>query len=96
MTETAQQSVAELTWDEPQAWLAAQASRRLAAGLHRQLRPRSADSTVLDLASNDYLGLCRDPRLARAAANAADRWGAGASGSRLVTGSTVLHAELED
>lgn len=51
---------------------------------------------MLDLASNDYLGLCRDPRLARAAAGAADRWGAGASGSRLVTGSTTLHAELED
>jgi 8-amino-7-oxononanoate synthase len=81
---------------ETQAWLAAQAEQRAAAGLHRQLRPRSADSMVLDLASNDYLGLCRDPRLAQAAAAAADRWGAGASGSRLVTGSTTLHAELED
>lgn len=83
-------------WLDPQVWLAARAGQRAAAGLHRQLRPRPADSTVLDLASNDYLGLCRDSRLIRAAAEAADRWGAGASGSRLVTGSTTLHAELED
>jgi 8-amino-7-oxononanoate synthase len=80
---------------DPQAWLVAVAGERAAAGLHRQLRPRPANSTVLDLASNDYLGLCRDPRLARAAAVAADEWGAGSSGSRLVTGSTALHAELE-
>lgn len=80
---------------DPQAWLAGAAAGRAAAGLRRQLRPRQADSTVLDLASNDYLGLCRDPRLSRAAARAADEWGAGASGSRLVTGSTALHAELE-
>jgi 8-amino-7-oxononanoate synthase len=102
VTETAQQSMAELApvdppaWPDPQVWLTVQAERRAAAGLHRHLRPRTADSTVLDLASNDYLGLCRDPRLIRAAAEAADRWGVGASGSRLVTGSTTLHAELED
>lgn len=51
---------------------------------------------MLDLASNDYLGLARDPRVAAAAARAALRWGAGSTGSRLVTGSTRLHHELED
>ncbi|HJQ01475.1 MAG TPA: aminotransferase class I/II-fold pyridoxal phosphate-dependent enzyme [Jatrophihabitans sp.] len=80
---------------DPQAWLAATAAERAAAGLRRRLSHRQPDSSVLDLASNDYLGLCRDPRLSRAAARAADEWGAGASGSRLVTGSTALHAELE-
>ncbi len=50
---------------------------------------------MLDLASNDYLGLTRDPRVTKAAADAALRWGAGATGSRLVTGTTELHAELE-
>jgi 8-amino-7-oxononanoate synthase len=103
VTETAHRTVADQqsraaapAWLDPRAWLAVQAERRAAAGLHRQLRPRPADTTVLDLASNDYLGLCRDPRLIRAAAEAADRWGAGSSGSRLVTGSTTLHADLED
>ncbi|MGK5630925.1 8-amino-7-oxononanoate synthase [Streptomyces sp. URMC 123] len=65
------------------------------AGLVRTLRPRPADSALLDLASNDYLGLARHPEVTGAAADAARRWGAGATGSRLVTGSTELHAELE-
>jgi 8-amino-7-oxononanoate synthase len=68
---------------------------RDAAGLRRVLRPRPADEDVLDLASNDYLGLSRDPRVVAAAARAAREWGAGSTGSRLVTGTTGLHAELE-
>lgn len=64
-------------------------------GLRRRLAPRAADDDVLDLASNDYLGLARDPRVVAAAVEAAQRWGGGSTGSRLVTGSTVLHAELE-
>ncbi len=50
---------------------------------------------LVDLASNDYLGLGEDERLAEAAAGAARVWGTGATGSRLVTGTTELHAELE-
>ncbi|MDF5756497.1 8-amino-7-oxononanoate synthase [Spongiactinospora sp. TRM90649] len=73
------------------------AATRAAAGLTRALRPRTPDDDgLLDLASNDYLGLARDPRLARAAAEAAATWGTGSTGSRLVTGSTTLHAELEE
>ena len=68
---------------------------RDAAGLRRALRPRAADDAVLDLAGNDYLGLARDPRVTAAAADAARRWGAGSTGSRLVTGTTELHAALE-
>jgi 8-amino-7-oxononanoate synthase len=66
-----------------------------AAGLRRRLRPRGAQDGVLDLASNDYLGLARDPRVGAAAAEAARVWGGGSTGSRLVTGTTELHAELE-
>jgi len=65
------------------------------AGLRRVLRPRPSEEQVLDLAGNDYLGLTRDPRVIEAAAHAARTWGAGSTGSRLVTGSTELHAELE-
>ena len=71
------------------------ATARAAAGLRRELRPRAADDDLLDLASNDYLGLARDPRVTSAAAQAALRWGAGSTGSRLVTGSTDLHTRLE-
>ncbi|MGP3923379.1 8-amino-7-oxononanoate synthase [Streptomyces sp. 8N616] len=80
---------------DPFAWIDEQAQARRSAGLVRTLRPRPADSPLLDLASNDYLGLSRHPEVTGAAADAALRWGAGATGSRLVTGSTELHAELE-
>lgn len=73
------------------------ADLRAAAGLTRTLRPRGPDfDGLLDLASNDYLGLCRDPRLTEAAVAATREWGTGATGSRLVTGSTRLHHELEE
>ncbi|GAA2740580.1 8-amino-7-oxononanoate synthase [Kitasatospora cinereorecta] len=77
-------------------WLDEAADLRAAAGLTRTLRSRPADDPVLDLASNDYLGLVHHPAVTRAAADAALRWGGGATGSRLVTGTTALHTELED
>ncbi|MFC9244654.1 8-amino-7-oxononanoate synthase [Streptomyces sp. NPDC057136] len=76
-------------------WIDDEARRRAAAGLVRTLRPRPAETELLDLASNDYLGLTRHPEVTAAAAEAAHRWGAGATGSRLVTGTTALHAALE-
>jgi 8-amino-7-oxononanoate synthase len=79
----------------PFAWLAEQDAVRRRAGLRRRLRPRGADSALLDLAGNDYLGLTRHPEVTRAGSEACLRWGAGSTGSRLVTGSTALHAELE-
>ncbi len=60
------------------------------------LRPRPAFELVIDLASNDYLGLARDPRVVQGAVDAARIWGTGSTGSRLVTGSTELHAQLEE
>ncbi|MFD4686898.1 aminotransferase class I/II-fold pyridoxal phosphate-dependent enzyme, partial [Streptomyces sp. NPDC058461] len=76
-------------------WIDEQAQVRRRAGLVRTLRPRPADSPLLDLAGNDYLGLTRHPEVTEGAARAARAWGGGATGSRLVTGSTALHAELE-
>ncbi|MDQ3900667.1 MAG: aminotransferase class I/II-fold pyridoxal phosphate-dependent enzyme, partial [Actinomycetota bacterium] len=77
-------------------WLNDAAAIRRIAGLRRVLRPRSALEPVIDLASNDYLGLSRDPRVIDGAVRATRAWGAGSTGSRLVTGSTELHAELEE
>ena len=80
---------------DPLGWLDARAAERVAAGLRRRLQPRAAGEDVLDLAGNDYLGLSRHPEVTEAAAAAAKEWGAGSTGSRLVTGSTTLHARLE-
>jgi 8-amino-7-oxononanoate synthase len=77
-------------------WLADEAAARRIAGLRRVLRPRTALDPLIDLASNDYLGLARDPRVVQGAVQAARIWGTGSTGSRLITGSTELHARLED
>uniref|UniRef100_A0A7V4G9N9 8-amino-7-ketopelargonate synthase n=1 Tax=Desulfobacca acetoxidans TaxID=60893 RepID=A0A7V4G9N9_9BACT len=50
---------------------------------------------LLNLSSNDYLGLAQDPRLVAAAQEAAARWGVGAGASRLVSGHLALHEDLE-
>ncbi|HET6296142.1 MAG TPA: 8-amino-7-oxononanoate synthase [Kribbella sp.] len=76
-------------------WLAPKAAALESRGLTRRLRPRPADEVLIDLAGNDYLGLARDPRVVEAVVDAVREWGAGATASRLVTGTTTLHAELE-
>lgn len=87
--------------NDPFRWVDEHAAQRVAAGLRRQVRPRVASDdsagahAVLDLAGNDYLGLSRHPDVVEAVARAAKEWGAGSTGSRLVTGSTTVHAELE-
>lgn len=49
----------------------------------------------LHMGSNDYLGLAHDPRVVRAGARAAERFGVGSTGSRLLNGTCPLHLELE-
>lgn len=48
------------------------------------------------LASNSYLGLSVDPRVKEAAMVALEKYGTGSGGSRLVSGSSDLHRELEE
>jgi 8-amino-7-oxononanoate synthase len=76
-------------------WLAPKAAALESRGLTRRLRARAADEVLIDLAGNDYLGLARDPRVIAAVVAAVREWGASATASRLVTGTTALHAELE-
>ena len=80
----------------PLAWLADVETRRRQAGLRRELRTRPAVATELDLASNDYLGLSQHPDVLDGGIEALRTWGAGAGGSRLVTGNTELHEEFEN
>src|ERR1700758_4848230 len=79
----------------PLAWLEAVEQQRRAAGLRRALRPRPAVATELDLASNDYLGLSQHAQVIEGGVDALRTWGAGATGSRLVTGDTELHHQFE-
>jgi glycine C-acetyltransferase/8-amino-7-oxononanoate synthase len=76
-----------------------------AAGLHRRLRvvegpqgPRVTldGAEVLLLCSNNYLGLADHPRVRQAAADSAERFGAGAGASRLISGNMSLHRRLEE
>jgi 8-amino-7-oxononanoate synthase len=56
---------------------------------------RLGGETLLNLSSNDYLGLAQDSRLIHAAQAAALRWGVGAGASRLVVGHLALHEAVE-
>ncbi|OKH77296.1 8-amino-7-oxononanoate synthase, partial [Mycobacterium sp. SWH-M1] len=80
---------------DPLAWLDDVATARRSAGLRRSLRTRPPVGAELDLASNDYLGLSQHPRVLDGGVEALRTWGAGATGSRLVTGNTELHESFE-
>jgi 8-amino-7-oxononanoate synthase len=79
----------------PLAWLEDVERQRRAAGLRRSLRARPAVGAELDLASNDYLGLSQHPAVIEGGVDALRTWGAGSTGSRLVTGNTELHENFE-
>jgi len=73
-------------------------------GLYRRLRalgPAAGPRVTLDgrevvlFASNNYLGLAADPRVADALRRGAERWGWGAGASRLLAGHTDAHEALE-
>jgi 8-amino-7-oxononanoate synthase len=76
-------------------WIDEALAQRRAAGLVRVRRAvlaqaggrvRLAGRWLVNFASNDYLALATDPRLARAAARAARRYGTGATASPLIVG----------
>lgn len=78
--------------------LESQALRRRLQVLEEVLpggRVRLAGQVLLNLSSNDYLGLAQDPRLIKATQAAAARWGTGAGASRLVVGHLALHEAVE-
>ncbi len=70
--------------------------------MRRQLRPRSGTgrviqsqgSSLINFASNDYLGLSSHPRLRSAAIEAIKKFGVGSGASPLVSGHLELHAQV--
>ena len=78
--------------------------RAAAQNRRRSLRPlepldggraRIAGREVIDLSSNDYLGLSRHPALIERSREWAARYGTGAGASRLVRGTFEAHAAVE-
>jgi 8-amino-7-oxononanoate synthase len=51
--------------------------------------------SLINFASNDYLGLAGDERLIQAATDAIHQYGTGSTGSRLLSGHRQLHRDLE-
>ena len=86
------------------ATLGAELEALQAMGLRRTLRPvqqRRAGTVLLrgervaDFASNDYLGLASDHRVARAASAVLEAEGTGAAAARLISGHHPVHEALE-
>lgn len=73
--------------------------------LYRNLKTLSSKSAayveyngkhVLQMSSNNYLGLAGDTRISEAAVKAVKKYGVGSTGSRLISGTHKLHTELEE
>ena len=67
--------------------------RTLESAQHARARFDGRD--VINLASNNYLGLAAHPRMKEAAARAAAEFGAGSGAVRTIAGTMSLHTELE-
>ncbi|MGH9276072.1 MAG: aminotransferase class I/II-fold pyridoxal phosphate-dependent enzyme [Acidimicrobiales bacterium] len=88
------------TW---RSWVDGQLDEVRAAGRWRQNRTFDAfgpegeldGRAVTSYASNDYLGLSSHPAVLGAAHAALDRWGTGATASRLIVGTRPGHGDLE-
>jgi glycine C-acetyltransferase len=89
---------------DPLAFLGAELDSLKQQGLFRQLRildgEQSHTSTfdhrsVVNLSSNNYLGLTTHPRLREAALDAVNRLGAGSGSVRTIAGTMDIHMELE-
>jgi 8-amino-7-oxononanoate synthase len=85
-------------------WMDDDLEKRRRRGLYRvrrrflsgaAARIRLGGRELINFSSNDYLGLAGDPRLARAAASAARRYGCGAGASPLVSGHLTPLRKLE-
>ena len=89
---------------DPLAYLGDQLTDWKKTGTYQRLRilngPSAAESRfdgkdVINLASNNYLGLTTHPKLVEAAIEATRKYGAGSGAVRTISGTMDLHMELE-
>jgi glycine C-acetyltransferase len=89
---------------DPLAYLGEQLADWKKTGTYQRLRilegPSAAESKfdgkeVINLASNNYLGLTTHPKLIEAAIEATRKYGAGSGAVRTISGTMDLHMELE-
>jgi glycine C-acetyltransferase len=87
------------------AWIETELNTLKEQGLYNTIRtietPQGAwleidGRRVLNLCSNNYLGLANHPRLKAAAINAIDQMGVGPAAVRSIAGTTTLHTQLEE
>jgi glycine C-acetyltransferase len=90
---------------DPLHYLSAELAALREQGLYRRLRVlddaqrahTSVDHrSVVNLSSNNYLGLTTHPRLRQAAAEALERFGVGTGSVRPIAGTLAIHMELEE
>jgi len=59
-------------------------------------RVRMDGREVVNLSSNNYLGLANHPKVRQAALDSIERWGVGAGAVRWIGGTMSVHEELEE
>lgn len=62
----------------------------------QEARIKIGRKNLINLCSNNYLGLCNDKRLKIAAIRAIKKYGVGSGASRLISGNMRLHCQLEE
>ena len=91
--------------NDPLAYLGEQLEAWKRAGTYQRLRVLESESAaearfdgkdVINLASNNYLGLTTHPRLREAALEATRRYGVGSGAVRTISGTMSLHIALEE
>src|SRR5271157_4573840 len=90
---------------DPLSYLHDQLEQWKAEGTYQRLRILQSESAaealfdgkdVINLASNNYLGLTTHPKLGEAALQATRKYGVGSGAVRTIAGTMTLHMELEE
>ena len=91
--------------DNPLSYLSEQLNQWRQEGTYQRLRVLQSESAahsrfdgkeVINLASNNYLGLTTHPKLREAALEAVRKFGVGSGAVRTISGTMSLHLELEE
>jgi glycine C-acetyltransferase len=89
---------------DPLSYLSAELDALKQQGLYRKLRVLEGEAaaqatfdrkSVVNLSSNNYLGLTTHPRLKQAALDAVAKYGVGSGAVRTISGTMEMHMELE-